>query len=174
MDRIPIPGHPFYEITADGEVFRVGSVNPLRPVEAKRGGYLQVSLWEYGVGKTRYVHQLVALTFHGPRPSSDHDAAHDDGNKLNNRSVNVFWKTQAENERDKIRHGTTNRGERSGTAKLTLEQVREIRIRAQSLPRSSSGCRIKKGALGALAREYGVTRDCLSQIISGLRWKEAA
>ena len=78
-------------------------------------------------------------------------AAHDDGNKLNNHYTNVFWKTQVENERDKIWHGTTNRGERNGSAKVTDTQAAEICERAKSLPRSTGGVKLKKGALPKLA-----------------------
>ncbi len=164
-----IPGHPAYGITPDGRVRRLDTGRWLVPVEAQRGGYLQVALWENGIGKTCYVHQLVAITFHGPRPSSDHDAAHDDGNKLNNHYVNVFWKTQSENERDKIRHGTTNRGERNGAAKVTDAQAEEIKLRSQTLPRSTGGVKFKKGALPKLAAEYGITASAAWQIINGYR-----
>lgn len=164
-----IPGHPAYGITPDGRVRRLDTGRWLAPVEAKRGGYLQVALWEKGVGKTYYVHQLVAITFHGPRPSADHDAAHDDGHKLNNHYCNVFWKTQSENERDKIRHGTSNCGERNGAAKITDAQAGEIRQRALTLPRSTGGVRFKKGTLPALAAEFGVTPSAAWKIINGYR-----
>lgn len=170
MQRCPIPGHRNYEITDCGDVFRVGSVSPLKPVVAQRGGYLQVSLWENGTGKQCYVHQLVATTFHGPRPSKRHHAAHRDGVKLNNTRTNVQWITKEENEADKIAHGSSNRGERNGGSKLNAMQVADIRRRAAELPRSSGGCRIRKGALAPLAREYRTTESCLRNIIANRAW----
>lgn len=167
--RTPIPGHPFYEATAVGEIFRVDNIRPLRPAVGKRGGYLQVSLWEYGRSKTFYVHQLVAITFHGPRPSLRHHAAHRDGSKTNNIPDNVQWITKEENEADKIAHGRTNRGERNGSAKVTDAQADEIRRRAKTLPRSTGGVKFKKGALPALAAEYGITASAVWQIINGYR-----
>lgn len=164
----PIPGYPHYA-TDLGEIFREGSANPLKPAVAKRGGYLQVSMWKDNKGKTHFVHQLVALAFHGPRPSPRHHAAHRDGDKMNNRPTNVEWITKEENEADKIRHGRTNRGERNGSAKITDAQAEDLRQRAKALPLSSGGKRIKKGALGMLAVEYGISRSAAWNIINGYR-----
>lgn len=130
---------------------------------------MQVSLWENGKGRTFYVHQIVCISYHGPRPSPRHHAAHRDGDKMNNTPGNVQWVTKEENEADKIAHGRSNRGERNGSAKLTDEQAIEVRVRAANLPRSSGGKRMKKGALDPLAQEYGVTASCLRQIITGQR-----
>lgn len=165
-----IPGFPSYGVTMGGRVRRLDTGNWLSPAKAKRGGYLMVSLWESGLGKLKPVHFLVAVTFHGPRPTPKHDAAHADGNKENNHYLNIRWATRSENERDKIMHGRSNQGRRNGSARLTDEQVREIRVLAASLPRSSGGGRIKKGTWPALAKEYGVTASCLYQVINGLRW----
>lgn len=160
---------PSYSIDEVGNVFRNGSDVPLKAVEAKRGGYLQVSLWENGKGKTYYVHQLIALAFHGPRPSPRHHAAHRDGNKRNNTPINVEWITKEENEADKIKHGRSNRGERNGSAKITDAQAAEILIRAKALARSSGGVRFKKGTLPTLAAEYGISANAVAQIIAGRR-----
>lgn len=164
----PIPGYPHYA-TDRGEIFREGSANPLKAAPAKRGGYLQVSLWKDGKGKTCFVHQLVALAFHGPRPSPRHHAAHRDGDKRNNTPLNVQWITKEENEADKIAHGRTNRGERNGCAKVTDAQAAEICEIAKSLPRSTGGVKFKKGALPALGAQYGITASAVYQIINGYR-----
>jgi hypothetical protein len=166
---LPIPGYPHYEISSDGRVFRIGSSVPLRPVVAKRGGYLQVGLWKEGKGYTCYVHQLVAFAYHGPRPSPRHHAAHRDGRKLNNTAENVQWITKEENEADKIRHGTSNRGERNGSAKLTDAQAAELRARVPHLPRSSGGAKLRKGTLQMLAAEYGLTTSGVWQVINDYR-----
>ncbi|MTW19413.1 hypothetical protein GJ689_24795 [Rhodoplanes serenus] len=170
-DRLSVPGFPSYLITRSGEIYRRGASTPLKAYPAKRGGYQQVSLWENGRGRTCFVHQLVALTFHGPRPSDRHHAAHRDGDKSNNTDVNVQWITKEENERDKVAHGSANIGTRNGGSVLSEDQVADIRRRAADLPRSSSGRRLKKGSLDVLSSEYGVTKSCLYQVISGMRWR---
>src|SRR5271157_6368187 len=117
-----------YCVTEDGKVGRIGSYQWLAPARQKRGGYLAVSLYQNNRGKTWPVHQMVAIAFHGSRPSPRHDAAHNDGDKMNNHHSNIRWATRAENEHDKLAHGRSNRGARNGTAKLTAIQIKEIRI----------------------------------------------
>lgn len=68
--------------------------------------------------------------------------------------------TQVDNEADKVRDGTTNRGERCGTAKLTNEQVADIRRRVG-----------QKGV--ELAKEFGVSKATISQILSATTWTTA-
>lgn len=104
---------PSYGVTEFGDVINLRTSKRLKPARRARGGYLCVSLSEQWGAKTWFVHQIVALAFHGPRPAR-HDAAHRDGNKLNNHYTNVRWATRSENEQDKIEHGTSNRGDRNG------------------------------------------------------------
>ncbi len=147
-----------YAVTESGKVSRIGKPGYLKPVPQKRGGYLAVALWENGKGKLCPIHVLVALAFRGPRPTPEHQAAHDDGNKLNNHWTNIIWKTRVENEADKVRHGTSNRGERNGQAKLTDAQVAEFIAR------------VKAGETQASARaDYGISSAAASLIARGLR-----
>lgn len=160
------PVHGFenhYTVSDAGHVFRVGSTKPLSPSLSGPDGYLSVSLWVDGVPHRRYVHILVALTFHGPRPSKEHEAAHGDGVNTNNHRDNISWKTRVENAADKIAHGTTNRGERNGRSKLSDAQCEEIRTRylaGENQP--------------GLASCYGVSQPCISNIVRGVRMKVTA
>lgn len=164
-----IPFAPSYQITESGKVRRIGGSNFLRACALKRGGYLAVALSENGRLKTWPVHKLVAAAFLDKQPSSKHEIAHNDGDKLNNHWRNLRWATRAENERDKIAHGRSNRGERNGGAKLTDAQARQVILRSKSLPRSSGGRRIRKGEIAKLAIEFGVTASAIWQIINGYR-----
>lgn len=83
-------------------------------------GYPTVSLCR----ETRTVHSLVLKAFTGPRPSSRHEARHIDGDRENTSLDNLVWGTFEENQKDKIKHGTTNRGR---SRKLTVDDVLEIR-----------------------------------------------
>jgi len=51
---------------------------------------------------------------------------HLDGNKLNNEITNLKYGTKKQNQRDRLLHGTHNRGSRCGKAKLNESQVLEI------------------------------------------------
>lgn len=111
------------------------------------------------IGKTHTVHKLVAAAFIGPRPEGT-EVAHNDGNATNNAVSNLRYATKHENEADKVRHGTATRGERCPWAKLTAEQVAEIR----SL--SESGARQKD-----IAAMYGVSTATVHGIKAGRKWK---
>src|SRR5438105_702836 len=84
-------------------------------------GYRKVTV-QLAPGKWKLfaVHVLVCEEFHGPKPTPLHEVRHLDGNPGNNSAANLCWGTKAENEADKLRHGT-------GPSRLTEEQVREIR-----------------------------------------------
>jgi hypothetical protein len=122
----PEPLWQNYGVTEAGDVVNLLTGLPLRPALRGKSGYLAVSLWNYGSAKTWFVHQMVAITFHGPRPSSSHQASHADGNKLNNHRDNIRWITRAENERDKIAHGKSNRGDRNGMSRAARAARGEI------------------------------------------------
>ncbi len=120
------PLSPSYCVNVLGQVFRDGRDVPLRPVLQGQNGYLQVSLWEDGKGRTWFVHHIVTITFHGPRPSLRHHAAHRDGNKINNAANNLRWLTKEENEAEKVLHGRSNRGDRNGMSKASRMKRGEL------------------------------------------------
>jgi hypothetical protein len=94
-------------------------------------GYLVVNLSSDDGSRrtiTWPVHKAVALAFHGPKPFEGAQIRHLDGNKDNCHKDNLRYGTRSENERDKIAHGRTNRGERSGASKLTDDQVSAIQV----------------------------------------------
>lgn len=124
-------------------------------------GYRRVNVYDIAKGGFRQVpvHALVAATFIGPRPTPDHQVAHADGCRANNAVTNLRWATAYENQRDRDRHGTHNRGARNVRAHLTDEQAAEIR-RAY-IPRSRSW-----GAK-ALAARYGTTFAVVRTLLEG-------
>jgi hypothetical protein len=77
----------------------------------------------------RYVraHVLACRLAHGERPEGKTDAAHSCGNNMCINPRHLRWATRKENEADKVAHGRTIRGEASGTARLTRDQVNNIR-----------------------------------------------
>jgi hypothetical protein len=89
-------------------------------------GYPLVNLSRLGVGGTLMVHVLVAEAFIGPRPDGLH-VCHNDGVPTNNRADNLRYDTPKGNHADRLKHGTSNRGENHGQARLTAEDVRAIR-----------------------------------------------
>jgi len=111
-------------------------------------------------GKPRKVHRIVCEMVHGAPPTNRHEAAHSCGNGHNAcvNPLHVSWKTHIENEADKISHGTVNRGERNGQAKLTSATVLAI-LAARGT-----------GTQRAIAERFGISRTCVSLIHSRQRW----
>jgi hypothetical protein len=116
--------------------------------------------------KLRYkqgVHRLVASAFLGECPEGM-ECCHINGIPSDNRVSNLRWDTRTGNQRDRVKHGTSNQGERCGKAKLTKDQAVEIR-------------RIYTGAYGqkaALARRYGVTHEAIRALVAGKTWPHLA
>jgi DNA-binding MarR family transcriptional regulator len=147
-----------YRVVEDGTIIGKRG-NPLQP-RTNEGGYATVSLYCNGKKVTRLVHQLVCEAFHGPKPFPEAQVRHRDGERLNNWAENLTWGTAAENWEDRRRHGMDNCGEWNGLAKLTWEQVREIRTRY-----AAGGVTQTE-----LAAEYGVTPSNLGPILTGETW----
>ncbi len=107
------------------------------------------------------VHRLVLLTFKGNPPQDNSQAAHENGNSLDNRIENLNWKSPKENSADRWRHGTIGnlRGEQV-PHKVTGEQVKEIRRRY-----AQGG--ISQRLLGL---EFGLNQGTVSEIIHRKLW----
>ena len=118
-----------------------------------------LGLWKNNKQKICRPHKLVMEAFVGIRPQGM-ECCHNDGNPQNNHLSNLRWDTSKNNHADKVKHGTTNRGEQCGTAKLTLEQVRAIR----------QDDRLQR----IIAVEYGVRDNTISRIKSGKRWTHSS
>ena len=131
----------------------------LKP-SATRGGYLQVLLSRDGCHFNTSIHRTVLETFVGRCPEGM-VACHSDGNQKNNVLSNLRWDTQSNNVKDRVAHGTSDRGERNSQSKLTEAQILEIRSRLAS--------RVK-GTGRRLASEYRVSASTISAISVGKRW----
>lgn len=92
------------------------------------GGYLAVRVFperrDFMV--RRLVHRLVLEAFVGPCPAGM-EGCHNDGDVNNNRLSNLRWDTRGANAEDRRMHGTMLLGENHPRAKLTEDDVREIR-----------------------------------------------
>ena len=121
-------------------------------------GRAEVKLTKNNKTKTCSVSRLVCSAFHGPCPDGK-EAAHLDGNCLNNDPSNLAWVTHKENIGHKVEHGTNMQGSSHHMAKLTEADV----ISARGLH--------KAGATKAdLARQHKVTFMTMSDAIRGITW----
>lgn len=80
-----------------------------------------------GVSKGIGVHHLVLFAFVGPRPVGYECRHFPDRDTFNCRLSNLSWASRKVNQRDRVVHGTSSRGELSGKCKLSVGAVVAIR-----------------------------------------------
>ena len=142
--KIPI-GDSYYA-REDGKIIsrKHGKERVLSDSFNKKNGYYSVGIgFKINKYKTYYVHYLVCLAFHGERPHKM-DVMHFDGDKTNNTPINLSYGTRIENHADKIRHGTSGKGEANAMAKLTKDDVLAIRAKYKR-GGSQTRCRTDSG-----------------------------
>lgn len=126
-------------------------------------GHLRVKLYRGGYGgpwQIYFVHHLVLEAFDRPCPPGM-ECRHGPGGPADNRwPENICWGTREDNQGpDRVRDGTSNRGERSGMAKLTEVIVSECRRR------NAGG-----ETAAALAAEFGISDGTMSRALRGETW----
>lgn len=126
-----------------------------------RYGYRIVNLSKGGASRELRVNRIVCEAFHGPPPSKRHQAAHADGVRHNDCANNLRWATPSENQMDRVKHGTSNQGERQHNAKLTETTVHIARAM------NRSGHYSKK----QIAKMFGVKPAAMGSCLFGDTWK---
>jgi hypothetical protein len=144
-----------YEVSNFGNIKTVKTGHLKKPSLNKKDNRLHIALWKNNIQTMTKPHRLVLLAFVGPPPAG-HECCHNDGNPSNNNLTNLRWDTASNNQRDRVKHGTSNRGERCGAAKLTEEQA--LKIISDPRPQSQ------------IAKDYGVLQNTISRIKTGRRW----
>lgn len=114
----------------------------------------------------RSAHYLVAVTFLGPPDPLRNQVAHNNGSRLDNRPENLRWASPLENQRDRQLHGTASVGTNNGRAKITDQDVRDIRIEYRKIKRRGSGRNVAE-----LEVRYGLHRATIVSIAKGRSWK---
>lgn len=124
----------------------------------KTNGYGQFMLH----GKPVSANRLALLWAIGEPPSPKMDAAHSCRQRAGVNPAHLSWKTRSENQQDRVRDGTSNRGERCGSAKLGRLHV--------SLIRACKGLFSQR----QLAKDFGVDQSTISNIQSEKTWNEVS
>ena len=170
----PIAWAPGYEVSSMGRVRSLDrevaviankGENRKRSAHAQRrkGRVLRLGIGRYAsavvAGRCCLVHRLVVEAFIGTCPDG-HIVCHGPGGPLDNRLGNLSYGTPAQNNgTDRLRDGTLPRGERSGSSKLTEDQVTAIKRRLAAGESRAS-----------LGREFGVCPENISHIALGRSW----
>ena len=162
-----IAGFPGYRLGSDGTLWsrkrNAGAWGDWRQLTCHPWGnrkqYRMAILSRDGKMYRRTLHILMLEVFVGPRPNGM-DGCHEDDNQANNRLGNLRWDTKQANYEDRERNGKTAAGERNGHAKLSAEDVVQIR-------ELSAG-----GATNLeLAAQFKCNTRNISQIVLGQTWK---
>lgn len=154
---LPIADWPGYEVSSFGRVRSFKHRIPLLiKQQIARNGYKTVGVSNSAAQqKSLMVHRVVCETFHG-QPSPGLVARHLNGDKLDNRAVNMGWGTYPENVRDMFRHGRGQINESHWNARLSDQQVVDLRDKA------AHGAAYKE-----LADEYGISSGYAREIVLG-------
>lgn len=165
-----IDSHPDYAVSNFGRVKRIAAYPTKRHRLPEGGlvlrqkktpsGYLEVTLYFGSTRKIHSVHRLVAMAFLPPPIADQVMVCHRDDNPINNRHDNLFWGSHADNNADKVAKKRHAFGSRVNTAKLTSQDVIEIRSAV------ANGAKKR-----ALAKAYGVTPGNIYAIADRSTWR---
>lgn len=154
--------HPGYGVSTAGVIIRIRTRHVIKP-SLNRDGYPQVCLDNY----TNRVHRHVAETYL-PNPEHKKQVNHIDGNKLNTDVSNLEWCTHIENMEHAVRtklfvsdrNKASSRGEKNNSAKITENDVIQIR---------TSGLTTRE-----LSAIYGISQHSINNILSRRTWDHIA
>jgi hypothetical protein len=155
-----VPGFPGYQVSRRGQVRSLKKGRILKPFLGQ-DGYLHLNLWRDGRPKHHLVHRVVASAWLGGIPEG-YQVNHKNGIKTDNRLENLEVVTPQEN----LRHARllglapSLEGEANYNAKLSAEQVREVR-------------RLRKegSSVSQLARRFELSETAIFSIVTRKSWK---
>lgn len=163
-----VPGYPRYEASNLGQIRSWATFDNTRKTLRKEphllkltddGNYYRVGLCNEDGVILHTVGRIILTTFIGPCPNGM-ECCHNDGNPYNNKLNNLRWDTRKGNFKDRTKHGNTVMGENQHNAKLTEDDIRQIRKRAN------------QGEMYIIiANDYSVTGENISYIARRMSWK---
>lgn len=165
MEYRQIPGYrDDYLAGSDGHIYRLkdGSYRKLVGRPGSNRKYL--TLWSYpkeGKRKTRSVHVLICLAYHGVKPTPTSTASHLNGDGWDNRPENLIWESQAKNLSRKNEHGTHDRGLNNSRSVLTPETLKLVKKYLEDGRTHQS-----------IADELGVSRPVITRVNTGERYRD--
>jgi hypothetical protein len=107
-------------------------------------------------GRSMYAHRIAWELAHGPIPKGLF-VCHTCDNRACVNVLHLFLGSCADNLRDMVVKGRSNRGEQVNTARLTPHDVLQIRAGAEPAP--------------LLAARYGVTKETIYNVRKNVTWR---
>lgn len=160
---LPVGSLP-YEVSDTGLVRRSITTKGTRKGKILKGivsadGYIMYQISDQRVVRPMYGHHLVAAAFIGKRKQGM-DVNHINGNKADNRAVNLEYVTRKENIKHAFMVGLSKRGEERTQAKLNNNDVLQIR----------KLCETKELSQSQIGQMFGVSQSIISDIHRRIRW----
>lgn len=140
-------GH--YQVSNLGNVRSVKFNHMILKPNYRKDGYVQYNLRKKGVRKMSLAHRLVAESF--LHTSDKNYVNHINGDKEDNRAINLEWCTKKENTNHAIRTGLIKK-------KINIDIANDIRMMADTFSRKE------------LAIKFGVTVSNISYILANKIW----
>ena len=163
------PRFPRYEVSEFGDV-RVRSNGKRLRGFIDPDGYIRYAIIDKGgIKRSPGAHQLVAEAYLPAMNDGKLEVAHSNGSRLHNHYSNLRWASSAENQADTVIHGSSRAGEMNGRARLTAEDIRQIRHDYREIKMPGSG-----RSVAELDRKYGLCRAHILRIAKGKAWKHIA
>lgn len=148
-----------YEVSIEGLVRNKRSGRILKPNYLKNG-YTVTQLSKNDERKYYLTHRLVLTVFVSPPPFEKAQCNHKNGIRDDNRLENLEWVTASQNQLySYAMFGRDTRGEKNSRAKLTEEQIKEIRALLQ-----------QRVAQRLIAEQFKISQSLVSAINVRKSW----
>lgn len=163
----PVVGYEtLYQVSSLGRVRRMlnRNGNPLHEplilqLITRQRGYLQVNLWKQNRHQSCRVHRVVMAAFIGPVPEGM-QVNHRNGIKKDNSLENLEYVSPGDNVRHAKEVLHANQGIKHPAHRLSETAVRHIRTAG-----------LAGQSRTELAREFGVSRGCIGNVLSNRNWR---
>ena len=155
---------PDYEVSEDGGLRRISAARTRKnghELKRQTRPYPRTKLIKDGKKYCVFVHRIVCQAFHGDPPFEGAICRHLDDNPRNNHYTNLSWGTHLDNHNDRRKNGKSFDGERNGRAKLTKQDVLQIRTEYTG----------SYGDVPKLCKKYNICRSQMQEIVYGKSWK---
>lgn len=142
-----------YSVSPEGAITNLATNRVVKPSINPQNGYLYVSLWENGVGKSYSVHRLVANAY-CPNPENKPNVNHIDSDRINCSVENLEWVTQSENIKHGYEYGNMSQDFRKKLVNSLLNQAVEGILDNQTQSSLAAYMGVSEGRLSVMLKQY--------------------